>query len=81
MTKFFATVAAVGLLATAGTVAMSRDLDASVSTRSKVHSSTTGAAVHMDRGPNHRPYGWSQGKKKGWDCTPGRPGCKPPGQR
>ena len=25
------------------------------------------------------PPGWSQGKKKGWDCVVGAPNCKPPG--
>jgi hypothetical protein len=81
MTKLLTTFAAAGMLAAASTVALARDVDATVTTRSKAHSTTTGAAVHMDRGPNHQPYGWSQGKKKGWDCTPGHHGCKPPGLR
>jgi hypothetical protein len=25
------------------------------------------------------PPGWSKGKKKGWNCTPGSSGCVPPG--
>ena len=36
-------------------------------------------------GPTNRPYGWSQGKKRGWlrgDCrTIGTANCIPPGLR
>ena len=42
---------------------------------------TTGSGVNTDRGPDVRPHGWSQGKKKGWDCRVGSRNCKPPGLR
>lgn len=28
-----------------------------------------------------QPRGWSRGVKRGWGCTPGSIGCKPPGLR
>jgi hypothetical protein len=30
---------------------------------------------------NGQPPGWSGGKKLGWGCKPGTPGCVPPGLR
>ena len=33
------------------------------------------------RGPMLRPSGWSHGRKVGWHCRVGAPGCIPPGLR
>ncbi len=33
------------------------------------------------RGPQFRPPGWSHGRKTGWHCRVGAPGCIPPGLR
>jgi hypothetical protein len=49
--------------------------------KANVERTTSGSGAHINRGPNFRPYGWSQGKKKGWDCRVGSRGCKPPGLR
>ena len=46
-----------------------------------IERTTSGSSVNVDRGPNFRPHGWSEGKKKGWDCRVGSRGCKPPGLR
>jgi hypothetical protein len=29
----------------------------------------------------HRPFGWSHGHKRGWNCTVGETNCVPPGHR
>ncbi len=57
-------------------------------TRSMVHSNMS---VHSDNSRNttslrysnrmDRPRGWSQGRKRGWDCTVGSRDCVPPGQQ
>jgi hypothetical protein len=55
--------------------------DVSVQTKSRTERTTTGSGAQSDRGPNFRPHGWSEGRKKGWDCKVGSRNCKPPGLR
>ncbi len=37
----------------------------------------TGSLKHM----KHEPYGWNQGRKRGWHCSMSSKGCMPPGYR
>jgi hypothetical protein len=72
---------ALSLSMTAFAVEASLAAKAGGGPKGNVERTTSGSGSNIDRGPNFRPYGWSQGKKKGWDCRVGGRRCKPPGLR
>jgi hypothetical protein len=76
-------VVVLGFCATPALSAQARvgaNANVGVNTPSPTVRTTTGSGF-AERGPNVRPHGWSQGKKKGWGCTVGSANCKPPGLR
>jgi hypothetical protein len=77
--QFIGIAAALGLILAA--VAPSAAAQRNQAAGSTSVRTTTGSGMNTDRGPNFRPHGWSEGKKKGWGCTPGTRNCKPPGLR